>query len=38
MSKELFFEQIRTYYPVSEAAASAWGALLRKRYTIKDRI
>ncbi|KAA0992111.1 Crp/Fnr family transcriptional regulator [Dyadobacter aurulentus] len=42
MSKELFFQQIRRYYPVSQAAESAWGALLRAKtyekggYLIKE--
>lgn len=30
-SKELFFQQIRKYYPITEAAESAWGALLRAK-------
>ena len=42
MSKELFFQQIRRYYPVSQAAESAWGPLLRAKtyekgeYLIKE--
>lgn len=42
MSKELFFEQIRKYYPVADATACAWGALLRAKtygkgeYLVKE--
>ncbi len=35
MSKELFFQQIRKYYPITEAAAAAWSALLRTKTYAK---
>ncbi|NIG55854.1 Crp/Fnr family transcriptional regulator [Chitinophaga sp. Cy-1792] len=42
MSKEIFFQQIRKYYPISAEAAADWDALLRPRiygkhdYLIKE--
>lgn len=31
MSKQLFFQQIRKYYPITEATEMAWDALLRTK-------
>jgi CRP-like cAMP-binding protein len=32
MNIELFFQKIRTYYPISAAAETAWAALLREKH------
>ncbi|HEU4554281.1 MAG TPA: cyclic nucleotide-binding domain-containing protein [Chitinophaga sp.] len=42
MNKELFFHQIRKYYPIAEATASAWSTLLQPKtygkgeYLVKE--
>jgi len=35
MSREIFFQQIRQYYPITEATESAWSALLRQKTYAK---